>query len=104
MVFPKCEGNKIDTQIVMVVDAIFTGIGKEEEAKKHYSLAPIIMADIYRSLRFYKNEFQFFRGCNIFFNGGLLNKCVKKMEPYNRKFQDDPDESPWQVQVLSKNP
>ena len=34
MVFPLDEGKEIDTRIVMVLDSIFRGIGKEEEAKK----------------------------------------------------------------------
>lgn len=65
MVFPQDEEKVIDTRVVMVVDAIFRGIGKGEEAKKHYSLAPIILADIYRSLNLCKNRIQFFQGCNI---------------------------------------
>lgn len=60
MVFPRDEGNETNTLIVMVVDAIFGGIDKEEEAKKHYSLALIILAEIYRSLSLYKNRFPFF--------------------------------------------
>lgn len=70
IVFPRDEGNYADTQIVMVVDAIFSGIGKEEEAKKQYNLAPIIMADIYRSLSLCKNEFPFSKCVTFFFSVG----------------------------------
>lgn len=63
--FPQEEGKEVDTWIVMVVDAICKGIGKEEEAQKHYSLASIILADIYRYLSLCKHEFQFFQGYNI---------------------------------------
>ena len=73
--FPQEEGKEVDTWIVMVVDAICKGIGKEEEAQKHYSLASIILADIYRSLC--KNEFHFFNGAIFCFSGGWLNICVK---------------------------
>ena len=56
---PHDKEKEIDTRVVMVVDAIFRGIGKGEKPKKHYSLTPIILDDIYQSLSLCKNEFQF---------------------------------------------
>ena len=40
MVFPKDEGNEMNTRVVMVVDSIFREIGKKWEEKKYCSLAP----------------------------------------------------------------
>lgn len=62
MVFLLDEHNEIDTRIVIVVDVIFRGISKEEEAKKHYSLTLIILADIYQSTSLSKNRSPFFQG------------------------------------------
>ena len=41
------EGRAIDTLVVMVEDAIFRMICDGEQEKKHYSLTPIILVDIY---------------------------------------------------------
>ena len=57
--FPKDEGKEIDTRVVMVVDDMFRKIGRKQEEKKYCSLAPIILADIYRSLSLCKNGFPF---------------------------------------------
>lgn len=55
--FPHDKEKEIDTRVVMVVDAIFRGIGKGEKPKKHYSLTPIILDDIYQTLSLCKNGF-----------------------------------------------
>ena len=65
MVFPKDKGKEINTRVVMVVDAMFIGIGRTQEEKKYCSFTPIILADIYRSLSLCKNGFPFFQGCSI---------------------------------------
>ena len=72
MVFPKDEGKEIDTRVVMVVDAMFRGIGRKKEEKKYCSLAPIILADIYRSLSLCKNGFPFFQDCNVLLQWWLI--------------------------------
>ncbi|KAH0694243.1 hypothetical protein KY285_021340 [Solanum tuberosum] len=61
MVFPQGEWNEIDTRVVMVTHAIFEGIGKKGQVKKHFNLTPIILANIYRSLGQCKNGFPFFQ-------------------------------------------
>ena len=78
MVFLQDEHNEIDTRIVMVVYVIFRGISKEEEAKKHYSLTLIILADIHQSTSLCKNGSPFFRGCNIFLHWWMTGHLCKK--------------------------
>ena len=78
MVFPKDEGKEIDTQVVMVVDTMFRGIGRKQEQKKNYSLAPIIFADIYRSVSLCKNGFPFFKGCNILLQWWFIEHLCKR--------------------------
>ena len=65
MMFPKDEGKEINTRVVMLVDTMFRGICRKQEEKKYCSLAPVILADIYRSLSMCKNGFPFFQGYNI---------------------------------------
>ena len=78
MVFPQDEEKEIIIQIVIVVDAIFKGVGKEEEAKKHYSLASIILVEIYQSLSLCKNGFQFYQGCDILLQWWMTQHMCKK--------------------------
>ncbi|KAH0744130.1 hypothetical protein KY290_032123 [Solanum tuberosum] len=58
MLFPQAEGNEIDTRVVMVTHVIFEGVSKKGRVKKYFNLAPIILADIYRSLGQCKNGFK----------------------------------------------
>ena len=94
MIFPQEEGNEIATWIVRVVDSIFEGIGKEEEAKNNYSLALIILADIYQSLR---ADSHFSKGVTFCFSSGRLNIFVKKMAPNNKSCQRQPRRVPLTI-------
>ena len=77
MVFPEDEGNEIDTRVVMVVDAMYTGIGRKQEEYTYCSLALVIFADIYRSLSLCKNGFPFFQGCNILLQRWFIEHLFK---------------------------
>ncbi|KAH0774083.1 hypothetical protein KY290_011220 [Solanum tuberosum] len=88
MVFPQDGGNEIDTRIVMVTHAIFEGIGKKGQVKKYFNLAPIIVADIYRSLGQCKNRFPFFRGCNILLQWWMSKHLVKIRETQKQKLTE----------------
>lgn len=87
MVFPKDEGNEMNTRVVMVVDSIFREIGKKWEEKKYCSLAPIILADIYRSLCLCKNGFRFSKVAKFYFNGGWFSITAKGTVPSNKSWQ-----------------
>ena len=86
MVFPKDEGKEIDTRVVMVVNAMFRGIGRKSEEKKYCCLAPVILADIYRSLSLCKNGFPFFQGCNILLQWWLTKHLCKRDNPSHRSW------------------
>ena len=78
MLFPKDEEKKIGTQVVMVVNAMFRGIGRKSEEKKYCCLALVILADIYRSLSLCKNGFPFFQGSNILLQWWLIEHLCKR--------------------------
>ncbi|KAH0700949.1 hypothetical protein KY284_015164 [Solanum tuberosum] len=93
MVFPQGEGNEIDTRVVMVTHAIFEGVGKKGQVKKYFNLAPIILADIYRSLGQCKNGFPFFQGCNILLQWWMSKHLVKTYETQKQKLAEPQQES-----------
>ncbi|KAH0765390.1 hypothetical protein KY285_001261 [Solanum tuberosum] len=93
MVFPQGEGNEIDTRVVMVTHAIFKGVGKKGQVKKYFNLAPIILADIYRSLGQCKNGFPFFQGCNILIQWWMSKHLVKTYETQKQKLAEPQKES-----------
>ncbi|KAH0675521.1 hypothetical protein KY285_023322 [Solanum tuberosum] len=93
MVFPQDGGNEIDTRIVMVTHAIFEGVGKTGQVKKYFNLAPIIVADIYRSLGQCKNGFPFFQGCNILLQWWMSKHLVKTCETQKQKLVEPQKES-----------
>ena len=78
MLFPQDEGKEIETWVVMAADNIYRGIGKKQKEKKHCSLAPVILADIYRSLSLCKNGFTFFQGCNILLQWWMTEHLCKR--------------------------
>ena len=76
--FPRDKGKMIDTRLVMVVDAIFKGIRNEGKEKKYYSLALVILDNIYLSLSLCKNGFPFFQGCNILLQWLMTKHLCKR--------------------------
>lgn len=78
ILLPMDWGNDIDTQIEMVIDAIFRGIDKEEHVKKHYSLSLTILADIYKILCLWKIGFYSPKGVISCINGGCLKTWFKQ--------------------------
>ncbi|KAH0705576.1 hypothetical protein KY289_010652 [Solanum tuberosum] len=88
MVFPQGGGNEIDTRIVMVTHAIFEGVGKKGQVKKNFNLAPIILADIYRSLGQCKKGFPFFQGCNILLEWWMSKHLLKTYETQKQKLAE----------------
>ena len=94
MLFPKDEEKKIGTQVVMVVNAMFRGIGRKSEEKKYCCLAPVILADIYRSLSLCKNGFPFFQGYNILLQWWLTEHLCKRDDPQSQELAEPSQTSP----------
>ena len=86
IVFPQDEGKETDTRVVMIIDAICRGIGKKQQEKKHCSLASVILANIYRSLRLCKNGSPFYKVATFYYSGGSLNIYAKEMAPNNKSW------------------
>lgn len=64
MVFPQSLKHTIHPSVIMVTHAIFNGI-KHGTSIKYYTLALMILADIYRAVDKCQSGVRFFWGCNL---------------------------------------
>uniref|UniRef100_M1CMJ9 Aminotransferase-like plant mobile domain-containing protein n=2 Tax=Solanum tuberosum TaxID=4113 RepID=M1CMJ9_SOLTU len=89
MVFPQGPNYTIHPNVVMVTHAIFYGVGYGS-AIKYYTLAPMILADIYRALDKCQSGERFFQGCNLILQWWMMRHLIKAHEPT----EPDPLERP----------
>lgn len=72
IVFPKGTTKDIHTHLVIVTKALFGGIDG-----KHYTLVPMVVADIYRALGRCKRGYKHFEGCNLLLQIWLMEHLQK---------------------------
>lgn len=80
MVFPENRWHVIHPSIIMVTDAIFNGV-EHGGSTKHYTLAPMILADIYRALDKCQDGSRFFQGCNLILQWWMMKHLLKTHNP-----------------------
>ena len=64
MVFPHGLSLSINTRVITLVHTLFKGY-ENQATKKYYSVAPVILSDIYRALGKCKEGHRYFQGCNL---------------------------------------
>ncbi|KAK4715538.1 hypothetical protein R3W88_013876 [Solanum pinnatisectum] len=80
MVFPQGPNYTIHPSVIMVTHAIFYGVDYGS-ATKYYTLAPMILADIYRALDKCQNGERFFQGCNLILQWWMMRHLIKAHNP-----------------------
>lgn len=80
MVFPQSLGHTIHPSMIMVTHAIFNG-AKHGTSTKYFTLAPMILADIYRAIDKCQNWVRFFRGCNLILQWWMMKHLLKVHHP-----------------------
>ena len=76
MVFPHSPSLSINTRVITLVHTLFKGY-ENQATKKYYSVAPVILSDIYRALGKCKEGHRYFQGCNLLLQWWILRHLAK---------------------------
>ncbi|XP_027771185.1 uncharacterized protein LOC114076407 [Solanum pennellii] len=80
MVFPQGPKYTIHPSVFMVTHDIFYGVDYKTSTK-YYTLAPMILVDIYRALDKCQSGERFYQGCNLILQWWMMRHFIKTHNP-----------------------